>query len=62
MVTTVSHSTHRRWKGCQLCKPYKFRDDGHARRQPIPVLRAVGKRRRVTRHDLGDHIEYRGNQ
>lgn len=50
----MAHSTHRRWKGCQLCKPQKFRDLGQAKRKPVGELRRIGKRRRVSRHDLGD--------
>ncbi|MDQ1432569.1 MAG: hypothetical protein QOF40_3171 [Actinomycetota bacterium] len=50
----MAHSPHRRWKGCQLCKGYKFRDNGQSHRQPLSTLRKVGKLRRVTRHDLGD--------
>ena len=53
----MAQSPHRRWKGCQLCKGYKFRDAGQSRRQPSSTLRKVGKRRRVTRHDLGDHAD-----
>jgi hypothetical protein len=48
----MAHSPHRRWKGCQLCKPYKFRDLGQAERKPWSELRKLGKRRRVARHDL----------
>lgn len=49
----MAHSPHRRHKGCQLCKPHKFKDNGQAVRKPIPELRTLGKRRRVSRHDLG---------
>lgn len=42
----------KRWKGCQLCKPYKFKDAGQAERKPWAELRAMGKRRRVSRHDI----------
>jgi hypothetical protein len=52
----MAHSPHRRWKGCQLCKPYKHRDAGQSHRQPVSTLRKVGKARRVTRHDLGDAL------
>ena len=47
-------STHKRWKGCAMCKGYKFRDLGQAQRKPWSELRRLGKSRRVTRHDLGD--------
>ena len=50
----MAHSPHRRWKGCQLCKPYKFKDLGQAARMPWSVKRQLGKKRRMTRGDLGD--------
>ncbi len=50
----AQHSTSRRWKGCNLCKPRKSKDDGQRNRQPFAVQRKTGKARRVTRHDLGD--------
>jgi hypothetical protein len=50
----MSHSPHRRWKGCAMCKPHKFRENGQAERQPFAVLRKIGKKRRVERKDLGD--------
>ncbi len=46
-------SSQKRGKGCLLCKPHKFRDNGQSVRKPIPELRALGKSRRVGRHDLG---------
>lgn len=52
----AQHSTSRRWKGCNLCKPHKFKDDGQWNRQPFAVHRKTGKSRRVTRHDLGDWV------
>jgi hypothetical protein len=48
----MAHSPHRRWKGCQLCKPQKFRDLGRARRDPFAVRRKLGTRRRAGRHDV----------
>lgn len=50
----MAHSTHRRWRSCGLCKPWKFKDHGRAVREPAAVLRQLGKRRRVRRGDLGD--------
>lgn len=50
----MAHSPHRRQKGCGLCKPHKHRDAGRAVRDPWPVLKKLGKRRRVSRGDLGD--------
>ena len=37
-----------------MCKPSKFKDNGRAARDPFRYLRFVGKKRRVSRHDLGD--------
>lgn len=50
----MAHSPHRRWKGCPVCKPAKFKDDGRAHREPWPVLKQIGKKRRIKRGDLGD--------
>jgi hypothetical protein len=50
----MAHSPHRRWKGCPVCKPVKFKDAGRAVREPWPVLKKIGKKRRVRRGDLGD--------
>lgn len=50
----MAHSSHRRMPACYLCKPHKHRDAGRAVRAPWPVLRALGKKRRVRRGDLGD--------
>ncbi len=50
----MAHSPHRQQKGCPLCKPHKNRRDGQAVRKPFSELRKLGKRRRVSRRDLGD--------
>ncbi|MFE6745994.1 hypothetical protein ACFVGM_09095 [Kitasatospora purpeofusca] len=50
----MAHSPHRRRKGCGVCRPWQIRGNGPARRAPWPVLRKIGKRRRLGRHDLGD--------
>ena len=50
----MAHSPHRQHKGCQPCKPHKNRRNGRAVRDPWPVLRKLGKRRRLGRNDLGD--------
>lgn len=50
----MAHSPHRQHKGCQLCKPHKNRRNGRAVREPWPVLRKTGKRRRIRRRDIGD--------
>ena len=49
----AKQSSHTRWKGCAMCKPYKFKDHGQAERKPWAELRYLGKRKRVSRHDLG---------
>lgn len=36
-----------------MCKPHKRRGAGRAAREPVAVLRRLGKRRRITRGDLG---------
>lgn len=37
-----------------MCKYYKFKDNGQSIRKPLAELRKLGKRKRVSRHDLGD--------
>lgn len=49
----MAHSPHKNWKGCRVCKPHKMRGRGRAFRDPWPVLRKLGMKRRVTRNDLG---------
>ena len=39
--------------GCPMCKPNKYRQQGQAERKPWAELRYLGKRKRVSRHDLG---------
>jgi hypothetical protein len=48
----MAHSSHKQYKGCQLCKPHKNRRNGDAARTPIAVLRQVGTKRRWNRHDV----------
>lgn len=50
----MAHSPHRQHKGCQVCTPHKNRRNGRAVREPWPVLRKIGKRRRISRGALGD--------
>lgn len=47
-MTTSPHQNH---KGCMMCKPNKRRGRGRAFRDPWPVLRKLGKKRRLGRHD-----------
>ncbi|MFC9786980.1 hypothetical protein [Rhodococcus sp. NPDC127528] len=46
----------RTWRGCALCKPHKRRGQGRARREPVAVVRQLGKSRRLSRRDLGDAL------
>ena len=48
---TAQHPS-RTWRGCACCKPHKRRGQGQSHRQPISVLRRVGKTRRVKRKEL----------
>ncbi|MBB4735614.1 hypothetical protein [Micrococcus cohnii] len=50
----MAHSPHRQHKGCRICSPHKDRRAGRATRDPWPVLRRLGKKRRVSRRDLGE--------
>ncbi|PBA13441.1 hypothetical protein CKJ69_17620 [Mycobacterium avium] len=36
-----------------MCKPHKRRGAGRATKEPVAVLRQLGKSRRLSRHDLG---------
>ena len=58
----MAHSPHRQHKGCQLCKPHKSRRNGRAVREPWPVLRKTGKRRRLRRRDIGDAADELGGR
>lgn len=53
----MAQSPHKPYKGCQLCRPNKNQRQGRATREPWPVLREIGKKRRVRRGDLGDAAE-----
>lgn len=37
-----------------MCKGYKHRDAGQSVRKPWSELRKIGKKRRVSRHDVHD--------
>jgi hypothetical protein len=50
----MARTSTRRWKGCQLCKPWKFAGHGDGERIPARELRRMGGiRRRVSRKDAG---------
>lgn len=51
----VKQSPHVQWNGCRFCRPNKHRENGQSHRKPPAELRFIGKVRRVSRHDLGDH-------
>jgi hypothetical protein len=48
-----AHHPSRTWRGCAMCKPHKRRGTGRAVKEPTFVLRKLGKKRRVSRRDLG---------
>lgn len=49
----MARTSTRRWKGCPMCKYWKFAGFGDAVRVPPRVLRQLGGRtRRVSRHDV----------
>jgi len=48
-----SHHPSRTWRGCAMCKPNKRRGAGRAVKDPVAVLRQLGKRKRLRRNDLG---------
>ncbi|MCZ7525604.1 MAG: hypothetical protein M5U14_03970 [Acidimicrobiia bacterium] len=43
--------------GCLLCKPHKANGAPPDSRFRVSELRWLGKRRRLTRGDLGDHFD-----
>lgn len=55
----MSHSPHKNWKGCALCKQHKRRGQGRSKRDPWQVVRATGRKRRMRRGDLGDALDER---
>jgi hypothetical protein len=48
----MARTSGRRWKGCQLWKPYKHAGNGDAYRAPFKVRRQTGHGRRWNRHDV----------
>lgn len=48
----MPRTSNRRWKGCPMCKPNKWAQQGDNFRMPWAVLRKLGKKRRVNRHDI----------
>ena len=50
----MARTSSRRWKGCQVCKPNKHAGNGQAARKRFSKLRYIGRKRRVSRHDVGD--------
>lgn len=53
----MARTSNRRWKGCQSCKSHKHAGNGDAVRKTTQELRRLGRCRRASRHDLGDHAE-----
>lgn len=51
----MARTSNRRWKGCQLCKPWKNAAYPDTERIPARELRRMGgRRKRITRRYLGD--------
>lgn len=49
----MARTSGRRYKGCQLCKPWKLARHGDAYRIPPAAIRRMGGRtRRVSRRDI----------
>lgn len=48
----MAHSSHKRQRGCALCKPHKNDTLGHTARTPFRVRRQLGVTRRWNRHDI----------
>ena len=44
-----NHHPSRSWRGCAMCKMHKRRGAGRAVKDPIAVVRKLGKRRRLSR-------------
>lgn len=53
----MARTSNRRWKGCRFCTPHKNAGHGQSVRKPVAERREIGKRRRISRHDLGDAID-----
>lgn len=51
----MARTSNRRWKGCPMCKPHKFAQQGDAERMPRSALKQFPTRngRRVSRRDTG---------
>jgi hypothetical protein len=51
----MARTSSRRWKGCAMCKPWKFAGYGDAERMPYAALRQfpTSGGQRVSRHDVG---------
>lgn len=51
----MARTSTRRWKGCAMCKYYKFAGYGDATRMPWSAVRKMGKKRRLSRHDVSEY-------
>jgi hypothetical protein len=49
-----NHHPSRSWRGCAMCKPHKRKGAGRAVKDPVAVVRKLGKRKRLSRRYLGD--------
>lgn len=51
----VKQSPHKRWKGHDMmCGMHKLKGASRASKTPWSALKKLGKKRRVSRKDLGD--------
>lgn len=47
----MARTSSRRWKGCPVCKPNKFAQQGDNYRISFKDLKKFGRLKRVNRHD-----------
>lgn len=51
----AKQSPHKRWKGHDMmCNPHKLKGVGRAEKTPWRDRRKIGKKRRLSRRDIGD--------
>lgn len=51
----MPRTSSRRWKGCPMCKPNKFAQQGDNYRMLFRDLKKFGRLKRVNRHDTDDN-------
>lgn len=50
----MPRTSNRRWKGCPMCKYYKFAQQGDGERQGRVLQLELGRSSRINRHDMPD--------